>query len=154
MDKETLAVRRRTLSKGLALLRSYMVRSPKKGWVAEIRSLLGMRADHLAKRIGVSQQAVSQLEQYERNGGVTLDSLRKAADALNCELYYAFIPRENLEEQMINRAKAVVLKEFNRVKTTMALEDQLSKEGISDTKLMLEATKLVANLDRRIWDEE
>ena len=154
MNKETLELRRRILSEGLGLLRSSLVRLPKKGWVAEIRSLLGMRTNQLARKLGISQQTVSQIEDYERSGGVTLDRLRKAAEALNCDLYYAFIPKEDLEEQMMARAKVVVLSEHNRVKTTMALEDQLVKEEISDTKLTLEAAKLVANLDRRIWDEE
>ncbi len=65
---------------------------PSDGWVRAIRKALGMTANQLAKRMRVSQQAVSQLESKEMDGSVTLKKLRETAEAMDCRLVYAFIP--------------------------------------------------------------
>ena len=67
----------------LAVLRNF--KRPKKGWVREIRTALGMSMADLASRLGVIKQRIEGLEKNEVAGTVTLESLRKAAEAMDCE---------------------------------------------------------------------
>jgi predicted DNA-binding mobile mystery protein A len=60
---------------------------PKHGWIRTIRMALGMTSAQLGKRLGMTAQGAADLENRERDGTVTLGSLRKAADALECDLF-------------------------------------------------------------------
>src|SRR5215217_7999866 len=66
---------------------------PHGGWVRAIRDALGMSAADLAERMGVTQSTVARLESSERDGRIQLDTLQRAADALDCDLVYALVPR-------------------------------------------------------------
>src|SRR5687767_407796 len=72
--------------------------APPSGWIAVIRRALGMTTAQLAQRLSVAQPVVVRMEQSEAKGRIQLDTLRRAADALNCELVYALVPRMPLDE--------------------------------------------------------
>lgn len=97
---------------------------PSKGWVRAIRDALGMTARELGGRMGISQPSVVALEQSEREGTVRLDTLRRAADAMDCRLVYAFVPRHGLEATVRMQAEQLVDDDMQGVAQTMALEDQ------------------------------
>lgn len=97
---------------------------PQAGWIRAIRDALGMPAAALADRMGVTEPAVFALERTERKGTAQLDTLRRAAEALNCTLVYAFIPERELEQQVRERAERIVDGELRQVHQTMALEHQ------------------------------
>lgn len=59
-----------------------------------MRKQMGVSTYELARRAGVSQPTVINWERREREGGLTLGSLRKAAEALQCDVYVALEPRE------------------------------------------------------------
>lgn len=119
-------LRRRHLDKSFAALNPLRGLSlPPRGWINEIRTALGLTAAQLGVRMGVSQAGVSQLERREAEGGVTLNSLRAAADALECDLVYALVPRAgSITAMMEKRARAVAAATVGRVSHTMRLEDQ------------------------------
>lgn len=84
-----------------------------------------MTQKELADRMGVTAQSAFQLEASERDHKVRLDTLRKAADALNCDLAYVLVPREgSLENTVRAQAAAVLDRRRSSVDRTMALEDQ------------------------------
>lgn len=114
------ALRRRFDQMGPASL--YAV--PPGGWINAIRDALGMPATALARRMGVSQPAVFALEGTERKGTARLDTLRRAAEALDCTLVYAFIPHGDLDDVVRRQAGRLVDADLARVRRTMALEDQ------------------------------
>ena len=97
---------------------------PRSGWVRAIRDALGMTAQELGRRLGVTQPAVFALEKSELGGGVRLDTLRRAAEAMDCTLVYAFVPDRSLEATVRTRAESIADEELRRVGQTMALEDQ------------------------------
>jgi predicted DNA-binding mobile mystery protein A len=104
---------------------------PHGGWVRAIREALGMRADDLADRMGVSQPSLTRLERNERKGSVRLETLQRAADALECDVVYALVPRRSLEQMVNEQARTRALERLGRVAHTMALEDQaLSNEQL------------------------
>jgi len=97
---------------------------PTGGWVRAIRDALGMSAGDLATRMGVAQVSVTKLEASERAGRVRLDTLERAANALDCDLVYALVPRRSLDEQVRAQAERVVARDFPAVANSMRLEDQ------------------------------
>ena len=66
---------------------------PPHGWARAIREALGMSAAALAARMGTTAGAVTRLEQSEAGDRIRLDTLHRAADALECDLVYLLVPR-------------------------------------------------------------
>ncbi|KRP85840.1 hypothetical protein AOQ72_04145 [Bradyrhizobium yuanmingense] len=71
---------------------------PPKGWIRAIRDALGMTTAQYAKRLGVSQPRIVELERSEQGGSVTLNTLQRAAEALGCRLVYVLVPERPLAE--------------------------------------------------------
>lgn len=97
---------------------------PQGGWIKSIRRSLGIRFGDLANKMDVTEGSIRALEKSERHKKITLDSLTRVADALNCDLVYSLVPRTSLEdfykEQVLLRAQEDV---FRNV-ITMDMENQ------------------------------
>ena len=126
---------------------------PRMGWVRAVRDALGMSTRQLAARMGVAQATVVQLERSEANGTVQLATLRRAADALNCDVVYALVPRDGslkrtVQEQARRRASALV----KAVDRSMELEDQAVTEP-AEMRAAMDRAVLQLAASRRLWDE-
>ena len=140
-------LRLRQLDRKLEKARSLKsLQTPAKGWISEIRRALGMSGVQLAARLGVSKSAVGQYDKGEVDGTLTLGTLGKAADALECDLLYALIPRTNLEEQRERQAGLVAQQMVATVAHSMRLEEQ----GVSDE----EHKRQVEDLARQLLDQD
>jgi predicted DNA-binding mobile mystery protein A len=126
---------------------------PPRGWLRAIRDALGMTTSQLAKRLGVSQPTVMEMEKSEQRGAITLDTLERAARALDCKLVYALVPAGSLEQTLKERARKVAKNRIGRVNHTMRLENQaLSQDALHAEHERLVDELLRGNL-RRLWDE-
>jgi len=112
-----------------------------------------MTTAQLARRIGVSQPRAVAIEQAERTGAITLDSLRRAARALDCELVYVLVPRKPLEELTVDRALALAKRQLARTRHTMALEDQSVAAEDEQEQLKQFARQLSERSGSALWDE-
>ena len=108
---------------------------PSRGWTKAIREALGMTTAQLAKRMGVRQPSVVNLEMSEERATIELATLRRAAAALDCTLVYALIPNKPLETTIRERARAFLRRRRQPVEHTMLLEDQQVKDGLTDAQL-------------------
>jgi predicted DNA-binding mobile mystery protein A len=98
---------------------------PAKGWVRAIREAIGVSSAELARKMGTSRQLSLQQEKAEAEDRITLKSLRTLANALDCDLVYALVPKaDSLEDLMNNRARVQAKKNVLGVEHSMALEDQ------------------------------
>jgi predicted DNA-binding mobile mystery protein A len=97
---------------------------PPKGWIRAIREALGMSAAALAGQLGVTAGAVTRLEQSEAADRIQLDTLRRAADALGCDLVYLLVPRRPLTTVVRERAGRLAHAQIAAVEQNMRLEDQ------------------------------
>jgi len=97
---------------------------PVKGWIRAVREALGMTAEQLGRRLGVKQSSVVLLEQSEAKGSIELATLRRVAEALDCTLVYAFVPKQSLEETVRARARKFIRRRLAPVEHSMLLEDQ------------------------------
>ena len=87
-----------------------------------------MRQQDLAERLGISSQAVADLERRETEDQVTLARLRAAARALGGELYYVVIPARPISETLDERADRVARFLAGQVHHSMRMEDQATSE--------------------------
>lgn len=110
-----------------------------------------MTGTQLAKRLKVDPSTVSAMEKGEVQDTVTLGTLRRAAEAMNCRLVYVIVPNTSLEQIVRDRAATVVDARLARLGHTMALENQaLTDPNLADErKRMIE--DLVRDEPRRIW---
>lgn len=97
---------------------------PPRGWIRAVRQALGMSAAALAGRLGITAGAVTRLEQSEAADRARLETLRRAADALGCDLVYLLVPRRPLAAVVHDRARELAHAQVAAVEQTMRLEDQ------------------------------
>ena len=76
------------------------------GWIRYIRTAFGMSLETLAKRSELSVSTLSQTENREKHGKVTLETLKKMAAAMDCEFVYAIIPRTDLRSAIKKQAQS------------------------------------------------
>jgi len=154
MNPSSTALDRKHLEARLAPLRDSTISArPPKGWVRALRDAIGMTAAELGRRIGVSQAQASQFEQGEVDGSITLRSLRGVAEAMDCELVYALVPRRPLDEMLRSEAIKVADRQLRITHHTMALENQPMRGADQES----ERERLIAALlgdPRRIWRAE
>jgi predicted DNA-binding mobile mystery protein A len=84
---------------------------PAEGWLRTIRLALGMTTAQFAERYGRPQSRICTLEQAELTGAVSLKTLAEAADALDCDVVYAVIPRRPLDDIVRERAERLALRQ-------------------------------------------
>jgi predicted DNA-binding mobile mystery protein A len=127
------------------------LRAPPKGWIRAIRDALGMTGVQFAKRLHIKPQSVEAMEKSEAGGTIKLDTLRRAAEALDCTLVYALVPNETLEGAVRTRARTVALRDLGRVAHTMKLEAQ--ETGDAAVEARIDAYIRDALKERDLWDD-
>ncbi len=98
--------------------------APRGGWLRAVRRALGMGMDEFARRLGITRSSATRLERSEQRGAIQLETLRRAADALGCDLAYVLIPREPLQHTVDAERLRVARAHLSQVRTHMLLEDQ------------------------------
>jgi len=99
---------------------------PTRGWLRAVREAIGAKQDAVAKRIGVKRQSYAHLEATEAQGSISLSSLQKAADAMDCEVIYYLVPKPAVAANYTELAKRhdPTFKHLKATEHSMALEDQ------------------------------
>lgn len=82
-----------------------------------------MSTADLSRRMGVSHQAVVDAENAEEHWRIELHALSHAADALNCDLVYAFVPRVPLDDMVIERARDKVRQQLLSESPSLSADD-------------------------------
>lgn len=110
-----------------------------------------MSAAAFARRLGMSHAGVRKLENAEASDAITLASLRKLAEALDCELQYALVPRTSLAQQVKERAESVARERLRPIAHSMALEDQAVQGPLTKLQLELAIKELLEGSRRELW---
>ena len=126
--------------------------TPSQGCINNTRKLLNMSMEQLGRTIDVTSQGVYALERREQEGTITLQKLRKVANALDMRLVYAFVPFESLEAFVEKKALQKARELVQRTTQTMVLEGQkVDDEGIEEQVTAL-AQELKMTLDGLLWE--
>ena len=118
------------------------------GWINYMRAALGISMSTLAKLSQSSKSAINQAEQREIEGKVTISTLKKYAEAMDCELVYFFAPKDNIETLIKNKAYEKARRSLLSADLHMKLEDQ-KVEGDIQKQVERLALKLIEDGD--IW---
>jgi len=154
MRAEDRATARRQLDQRLRVLRDpQALTRPPRGWIKAIREALGMTTAQLAVRLGVSQPRVVAIEKAEAQKAITLDSLERAARALDCRLVYTLVPRKPLDELVEDRAKAKAKQRLQSTSHSMALEAQTVTGTDEEEQLKRLTQKLLEKAGSELWKE-
>jgi len=122
---------------------------PPKGWIRAIRDAIGMTGAQLGRRLGMTAQGVVSLERSEASGTIQLNTLRRVAEAMDCVLVYALVPKISLTEMVDRRARELALRALRRVSHSMALEDQ---QVDRDLEKRIQTYIDTALRDRDLWE--
>jgi predicted DNA-binding mobile mystery protein A len=129
------------------------VTPPPKGWIRAIRDALGMTAKQLAAGLGVAQQSVARIEKDELSGSVTIKTMRRVADSLDCVFVCGFVPRSSLESTLRTQAEKVAAKRLAQASQTMKLEDQELSTRENNNILSEMVEELIDTLPSNLWNQ-
>ena len=126
MKKRYKDLRRRQIQQDMAGLQALRdSHRPPGGWLRTIRQSLKLTLPELAKKLGITKSTLIGFELREAADSITLATLRRVAEAMDCKLVYAIVPKTGTLDDIVEkkaRDKATAL--VRAVDTTMSLEDQ------------------------------
>ena len=127
--------------------------NPPTGWIRAIRLALGMSLKQLANKLTITSQSVQEMEMREKEGSITVRSLREAARALDMELVYGFVPNEgSLEKYIDKKARSLAEKIVFRTSITMKLEDQENTNQRLKKAIEERVINIKKELPKALWD--
>ena len=126
---------------------------PAKGWIHGIRTAIKMSFRQFGERLRITAQSAQEIEAREKNGNISLKSLREVASALDMKLVYGFVPRDGsfekmLEKQALNVARKIVMRTDN----TMTLENQRVSKDRLEKSIHELADEIKREMPRYLWD--
>jgi predicted DNA-binding mobile mystery protein A len=111
-----------------------------------------MGLTQLGRRAGMNPSAVRRLEERERSGRITLATLARVAEAMDCRLVYAIVPNESLRSVVERQARRVAGERLARVGHTMDLEAQGVGQEESSHQENAITRHVASEWPRRLWD--
>lgn len=75
----------------------------RKGWLREIRVALGISSMELAKKLGINRSEIYREEEREAGKRISLAVLERVAEAMDCRLVYAVVPKKGTLKAMLLR---------------------------------------------------
>jgi len=126
MKPEYREIRLRQLTSSLAAFdQAKLQPRPQKGWLRALREALGLTLEQIGKSTHTTRQRIKAFENAEAQDRITLASLRRVAEAMDCELVYAIVPQSGTIKELAEKsAREEATKRVLAVEHTMALEDQ------------------------------
>jgi predicted DNA-binding mobile mystery protein A len=126
---------------------------PPTGWIKAVRLALGMSLEQLGNKLSITKQSMQALEEREQSGGITIKSLREAAEALDMQLVYGFVPKDGSLDALLDRkarelARQIVLRTSN----TMKLEDQENSPERIKQAIEERAADIKNEMPKTLWD--
>jgi predicted DNA-binding mobile mystery protein A len=129
---------------------------PPEGWLRTMRKALGMSGAQLARKMGVSRALISQTENNEVSGSVTMKTMQTMAEAMGCRFVYAVLPPKGKETEDVILAQAMkwARRAVEHANTHMALENQSVPKGPSGDQLQRLARQLASEMAPGFWNDK
>ncbi len=136
---------------GFALLKQIAV--PPTGWIKAIRTTIGMSMVQLGNKLSISKQGIQDIEKREKDGSITIKSLKEIARAMDMQLVYGFVPNDgSLEAMIAKRATTLATKIVLRTSHTMKLEDQANSRKRIEKAIKERAVEIANEIPKILWD--
>lgn len=129
------------------------VTPPPSGWIRSIRLSLGMTLQQLAEKLSITKQSVYELEKREKEGSITLKSLKEVANAMDLQLVYALVPKDGSLDLLIERkAQELAQRIVSRTSDNMKLEAQENSKERIEKAIHERSITLKSEMPRVLWD--
>jgi len=129
------------------------IEMPSNGWINSIRTSLGISQQQLGKKLMITKQSVSEIEQREKEGSITIKALKEVAKAMDLQLVYGFVPKDGSLDSLIERkAMEVATQIVMRTSHTMKLEDQENSKERIEKAIRERAVEIKNDLSKILWD--
>jgi predicted DNA-binding mobile mystery protein A len=152
MGKKSLQLQQLN-SKMLGFASLKKVAMPPTGWIKAIRTAIGMSMQQLGNKLNVSKQAVMDIEKREKEGSITIKSLREIARAMDMQLVYGFVPNDGSLDALIEkRATELATQIVIRTANTMKLEGQANSKKRIETAIRERARAIKNEMPKILWD--
>lgn len=152
MGKQSLYLQQLS-SKMQAFSALQKITPPATGWLKAVRTALGMSAQQLGEKLSITRQGVQDIEKREKDGSVTIKSLREAANALDMKLVYGFVPEDGSLDTLIDRkAKELATQIVLRTSNTMKLEDQENTRERIEKAIEERAAEIKNEMPKALWN--
>lgn len=152
MGKKSLQLQQLN-SKMLGFASLKQVAIPPTGWIKAIRTAMGMSMQQLGNKLAVSRQGVLDMEKREKDGSITIKSLREIARAMDMQLVYGFVPNDGSLDALIEkRATELATQIVMRTANTMKLEDQANSNKRIKKAIEERAASIKHEMPKILWD--
>ena len=152
MGKKSLQLQQLN-SKMLGFASLKQVAMPPTGWIKAIRTAIGMSMQQLGNKLNVSKQGIMDIEKREKDGSITIKSLREIARAMDMQLVYGFVPNDGSLDALIEkRATELATQIVMCTANTMKLEDQANSKKRIETAIRERATAIKNEMPKILWD--
>ncbi len=123
------------------------------GWIADVRTSLGMSLTQMGKKLGMSAQGVARLESRERDKTISLKNLDEAARSLGLKLNYSLCaPGHDLKGMINAQAKEKAQEIILQTHRTMVLERQANSRSRIKKAIKEKADQIAKEKPRYLWD--
>jgi len=152
MGKKSLQLQQLN-SKMLGFASLKQVVMPPNRWIKAIRTAIGMSMQQLGHQLNVSKQGVMDIEKREKDGSITIKSLREIARAMDMQLVYGFVPNDGTLDALIEkRANELATQIVMRTANTMKLEDQANSKKRIASAIKERAAAIKNEMPKILWD--
>lgn len=126
---------------------------PPTGWIKATRTALGMSMQQLGNKLSITKQGILDFEKREKEGSISIKTLREIGQAMDMQLVYAFVPKDGSLDALIERrASELATKIVLRTANTMNLEDQGNSKKRIEKAIKERADELKNEMPKILWD--
>ena len=126
---------------------------PDNGWVNAIRVSIKMSLRQLGERLHITPQGVRDLEKREKEGAITINTLKEVGRVLDMDLVYGFISRHNRLEDMIEeRAREIAEEVVLKTMQTMQLDSSIKSKNDIKKAIDHKTYEISSKMPSNLWD--
>lgn len=126
---------------------------PSTGWIQAIREVLGISLEQLGQKLSITRQSVGALEEREREGAASINSLKEFANAMDMDFVYGFVPKDGSLDALVERkAKELATQIVLRTSNSMKLENQENTETRIKKAIKERAAAIRNEMPKTLWD--
>ena len=130
-----------------------LITPPPTGWIKAVRISFGMTLKQLANKLSITKQSVQDLEKREKEGAITLKTLKDVANALDMKLVYGFVPKDGTLDNLLDRkARELAVSIVSKTSNTMKLEDQGNSQKRLKKAIEDRTTIIKNEMPKMLWD--
>ena len=112
-----------------------------------------MSLRQLGERLHITPQGVRDLEKREKEGAITINTLKEVGRVLDMDLVYGFISRHNSLEDMIEeRAREIAEEVVLKTSQTVQLDNSRKSENDIKKAIQQKTYEISSKMPSNLWD--